>query len=57
MIYGPGARKTQLLTLGSGESAGLTLNQSSNVWRVQVVALLIPKGTPNHHADADPQEL
>lgn len=57
MIYGPGARKTQLLTLGSGKSAGLTLNQSSNVWRVQVVALLIPKGTPNHHADADPQEL
>ena len=57
MIYCPGARRAQLLTLGSGNSASLTLNQSSNVWRGQDVALLIPRGILNRHAESDPQEL
>ena len=45
MIYHPGARRVQLLTLGSGDSASLTLDQSGNVWRGQDVALLIPVDT------------
>lgn len=58
VIYGQCSREGLLLTLGSGNSVGLMLNPSINIWRGQNAALLIlglMGGVPKHDSDSDPQ--